>query len=243
MRKRYKIIYSLAVSLAVFFFIITLGAKPVMADSESVELKTYPCDMTLWTGIETYFDNTWYFNEAGYKVTSVTSSDPAVIKVIREGRKSNIESYWLLPKKAGKATITVKYKTKSGKAKVLKLTRKVKPCPKVFKSMKVNGKTVDLSKNKTFYRAKYTKVSPKIKLELNGDWQIVEKYGGLVKFKKNGDFSKQKDFTVQARRTLFEGKALSFPKTWDSFTLTIGLENDDGEVFRYNIDLYRKSFN
>lgn len=244
MKKQLTKFFSLLLILAMSFCLITLGALPAMADSESEMPDTYPYDTTLWVGVEAYFSNTWYFNEAGYKVTSVTSSDKSVIKVKRwkEDSKTNIESYWLLPKKPGKATITVKYKTKTGKAKSLKLTRTVKPFPKVFKSLKVNGKTVDLSEYKTYYDAKYTKTSPKVKLELNGDWQITQKYGYLIKHKKNGDFLKEKNFNIPARKTLYEGKALKFPKTWDDFGITITLENDDGEVYEYHINLYRKSY-
>ncbi len=240
MKKKLTKLFSLVLTLAMLLCLTTLVTKPVAADSGYRGLSTYPSDTTLWTGVDTYFNETWVFDEYGYKVISVTSSNPKVIKVNREGKKSDINSYWLRPKKAGKATVTVKYKTNTGKTKTEKLTRRVKPCPEVFKSLKVNGKTVDCSENKVEYIAKYTGTKPKVKLELNDDWQIVEKYGWLSQFDKNGNWLKDKEFEVKARKTLYTGKALSFPKKWDDFGLTILLENDDGDVFQYQVRLYRK---
>ncbi len=242
MKKKLTKLFSLVLTLAMLLCLTTLVTKPVAADSDYNDLDTYPFDSTLWTGIETYFNNTGAFDDLGYKVISVTSSNPKVIKVKREGSKSNINNYWLLPKKAGKATITVKYKTNTGKEKTDKLIRRVKPCPEVFKSMKVNGKTVDLSEHKVDYDAKYTGTKPKVKLELNDDWQIIEKYGWLSQFDKNGNWLKDKEFKVKARKTLYTGKALSFPKKWDSFGLNLVLENDDGDQYVYRIMLNRKTF-
>ena len=87
MKKKLTTLFSLALALAMFISMITLGAVPVTADSGNYpKLTTYPSESTLWTGVDAYFSETWVFDELGYKVISVTSSDPAVIKVRREGR-------------------------------------------------------------------------------------------------------------------------------------------------------------
>jgi len=123
-----------------------------------------------------------YSSKSGKSATvkSVKSSNKKVIKVSKyyyyDDKNKKHTGYELLYKKAGKAKITVKYKTPSGKVKTAKKTITVKPYPNPIKSLKVNGKKVSTKKNQYFYDKKYKGTKAKIKVKLNKGWKIKSAY-------------------------------------------------------------------
>ena len=157
------------------------------------------------------------------EITSVKSSKKSVIKVIKhtdkDSRGNKYTMFWLEAKKAGKATITVKYKTPSGKTGTLKKTIRVKKYPKPVKSLKVNGKTVKVSDNKYFFFQKTSKKSVKVKMTPKKGWKIMSV--NAVAFTKNDNTKK-----ISVKKTQIKnGKAISFPKKYKELNLDVEMTN------------------
>lgn len=107
----------------------------------------------------------------GAKVTSITSAKPATLKV---GKKAGYGPYglWMQPLKAGKCKVTVKYKL-NGKTKSAVQTMTIKKYPSPISWLKVNGKKVNLTKNKFLVEnKKYTKKQFTVAFKLNSGWKV-----------------------------------------------------------------------
>ena len=156
--------------------VLTLLVSAVCATTAfAATVKIVPS--TLWTGttyeypdafeVENFPDNA--------KVTSVKSSNTKLLKVV--SFTSDIEETVLKAVKAGKPKLTIKYKVGS-KTYTKSATFTIKAYPKAYQYIKVNGKAIDLTKNKFYYDVnKYTKTTAKIAYKLNSGWSLEYSYG------------------------------------------------------------------
>ena len=132
----------------------------------------------------------------GAKSFSVTSSNKNIIKAGCDN-KSDPSSLWINPLKVGKAKITVKYKV-GGKSKSVSATFTVKKLPKPFTWVKVNGKKIDLNKNKLGYDClKYTKTTITVDFKLNSDWKVQFLDGAKIRGDEYEDFSWKKGKAIK----------------------------------------------
>ena len=163
---------------------------------------------------------------ANAKSFSVTSSKPGVLKV---GKQKGFGPYgwWMEPLKPGKAKITLKYKT-GGKIKSVSATFQVKNYPDPFEYIKINGKKVDLKKNKfEFYSRNYKKKTFTVSFKLNAGWKldsnpcpgaywIGDDFGDGIKWKN--------------------GKSFKLPAEYDRLCAAIDIVNKNtGDFFNYEI--------
>ena len=164
-----------------------------------------------------------------YTIKKVTSSSTAV-KVKKE--KYDNKTYWFAyGKRAGTATVKITYK-KNGKIKKISQKIKVKKYPNQIKSLKVNGKKINISKNKFEYTKRYKGTSPKIKLALKSGWKITYIDGQY--YKKDT----MKSFKVK-KSQITKGSKISFPKKYDSMIVWIYMQNKKGDSIKYDVVLYR----
>ena len=212
-----KRIISLMLSVFVAFGLVFVSTGDVKADSVDWYIAmsdTEYANMPIPTSVEVFNDD----GEAA-TVTSVKSSNKKSAKV--SSYEYDGETYYLVSFKAiGKAKITVKYKTPDGETGTLTQTVTVKKYPKPFKSLKVNGKTKKVSKNKYMCEVtKYKKTTAKVKMALNKGWKIAD-----VSVTAN-DYSANKTKEIKVSKSAIKkGKAFKFPKKYDSLDINIGLK-------------------
>ena len=172
------------------------------------------------------------------KVTSVTTSNKKVVKVTKsivffqKGKKGPI--YSLKFKKAGNATITIKYTRPNGKKATIKKKVLVKKYPAHIKSLKVCGKAVKTSKNKyQFTLKKYKKNSVTTNIKLKKGWEVSDVYVDY--------YTKNKWVKGNSIKTslVTKGKKISFPKKYAYMSIDIGMTNDKGDFISYMIYIYR----
>lgn len=189
-----------------------------------------PLPSVMWIGEYSYLVSVYKMDSSKeYTVKKVTSSSSAV-KIKKE--KWDDKTYWLAtPKKAGTATVKVTYK-KSGKTKKISTKIKVKKYPNHIKSLKVNGKKINISKNKFTYTKRYKGTSAKIKMALKSGWKIKSVDG--VYYKKDTN----KSFKVK-KSQIAKGSKISFPKKYESMDVWIRMVNKKGDVITYDVYLYR----
>lgn len=159
------------------------------------------------------------------KITSVKSANKGIVKV-----KKPYGYYRAVAVKPGKTKLTIKYKTVSGKNATTKKTVRVKAYPNPIKSLKVNGKSVSLTKDQRYlYEGyKYKKTKAPVAVSLNDGWKITTAYGFY--YTKNYDMKEIKG----VKKSLTGGKAISFPKKYKmiqiTFTMSKGNDNIDYTV-------------
>lgn len=159
------------------------------------------------------------------KAFSVTSNRKAVVKAGCDDR-NDPDSLWINPLKTGNAKITVKYKTGS-RTKSVSATFTVKEYPDPFVWVKVNGKKVDLSKNKLGYDVdKYAKKSITVDYKLSSGWKLKSRT--VARFK--GDDIKDSAWK--------KNKAISLSGC-DMAIVNIVLKNGVGDEFTYMVFVTR----
>ena len=139
--KRFCIIMLLVIPAAAF-----LGLNSYAATSKYVKLASG----TLWEGDEVYRGVTYKKATDEATIVSIKSSKPKVIEATKDEEYKDLQANTIVPLKLGKSTITVTYKYRGKKYSTSALYT-VKKYPAPFKSMKVNGKNVDLKENKFSY--------------------------------------------------------------------------------------------
>ena len=174
--------------------ILMIGCHVLDAAAAS---KYYLNEEVLWEGNDASVSSPHgNFPEDKISILSVKSSKPKVIKIERRRTSHNdISSYTLLPLKAGKSKITVKFKYKkktysaSGNFTVKKYV-----CP--FQWIKIDGKKIPLAKNKySYYTSNGNKKKSTVTIKLKKGWK-VNNWEGI-------DFKNFSNFTVK------NGKAFS----------------------------------
>lgn len=170
------------------------------------------------------------------KVTSVTSSNSKVVKVVKEtytnekGKKQYF--FHLNYKKAGTAKLTVKYTRANGKKATIKETLKIKKYPNMIKSLKVNGKAVKVSKNKFVYSvSSFKKTSAKIKMATKNGWKVKE---ATVDF-----YGKSYSYKELKKSVITKGSSISIPKKYERAIVYIYMENKAGDQITYEVDFIR----
>ena len=167
------------------------------------------------------------------KVTSVTSSDKSIVKP-KKKKSGDTTFYQIKPLKKGTAKITVKFKTSSGKKQSLTKKITVKKYPNQIKSLTVNGKSVDVSKNKYTYNKKFTGKKAKIGIKVKKGWTVYYASGSL--YSSEAKKSKAVDDVLNKVK---EEKNISFPAKYDSLNVYILMISDKGASISYTITLHR----
>ena len=221
-------------------FVMAFGM--VLADTAAVSAGS-SWDLTIsptvyvgepWAGLEVYNIKT----DKSATVISLTSSAPKVIKIRKnkgEGENGEVVyDFEAVPKKAGKAKLTGKFRMSNGKTGSFSKTVVVKKYPGQIKSLKVNGKSIDLKKNKyNYYLEGFTGNNVTIKMNLKKGWKITSAEGSLDNF----DTGKSKQIK-NAKKLLKSGKTISFPQSYNSFWISITMEKGD-DMLSYGIQLRR----
>lgn len=137
---------------------------------------------------------------SGFKTVSVKSSNPKVIKVTK---KADPRKITLQAKKAGKATITVKY---SWKGRTYTTRAKYTALTYPLKSIVLNGKKLNLVKNPFWYDIKkYAKKSATIKVNAAKGWKLKSITYNNKKVKNGSSFKPVKNLNSDADITLAKG--------------------------------------
>lgn len=220
----------LAVFVAFSMLCVFTGEADAASGPVKLDKKTY------WVGEESWGSapvlptgNNWDAVDNA-KLVSVKSSKSSVLKAVKDG--NDLYGYYLMPKKAGKSKITVKYKLK-GKTYTMSRTYSVKKYPNPIKALKLNGKTIKTSKNKFSLNTDgYKKTSAKIKITPNSGWKITLAYITLVK----GDINKLKEIKPSVFK---KGGSIKIPSGYNGY-IFINLENSKGETFNYGVRFFRE---
>ena len=226
--KKYSKVLSMV--LAVFMVFGMTCISTVEADAASAPVKIMK--HTYWVGEESWGPAPYMASEkvcANAMLLSVKSSNKKVLKVVKtEG--DDLYSYYLVPKKAGKSKITLKYKYK-GKTYKLSKTMQVKKYPKPIKKIKINGKTKKPSKYKfSCDTNNYKKTSAKIKITPAKGWKIT---GGYI--------SQDESYFKTLKASVFKnGKSIKLKKDCSAY-IYITMVNKKGETFDYGVSFIREN--
>ena len=197
----------------------SIGLPDLMWENDPV-----PCDVDVQK-----------IDSAGYcTITNVTSSKKNVVKIIKE-KYAKETVYYAYAKKAGTSVIKVTFKNDSGKKQIITTKIKVKKYPKPIKLLKVNGKSVNLSKNKYMFSKKYTGSSVRVKITPKSGWEISTVYGHY--YDKNWEMKNANIKVPQIKK----GSAIAFSKKYQSMDIFIVLKNKKtGETLDYGVDFSRR---
>ena len=195
---------------------LTAGSADVSTQADKVRIDTE----TLWAGCEYYMPVMIAFFPQNAKITSITSSNSKVIKPVLNS--SAAYDNYLIPKKAGKSKITVKYKVGS-KTKKVSATYTVKKYPKAYSSITVNGKKINVKKKKYYYDVEgYKKTSAKVNVKPAKGWKIIS----------------TTLWVGQKAKDVKNGKSFKIPKGKNAYAFFV-LSNAKGDVIQYGIRFYR----
>ena len=250
MRKRNRRIWALLLS-----FVMVLACMPMSAFADDTEDGWgFTNPTSLWPGksygvkIEKYDETLGYSIRA--KLIDVTTSDPSVVGLKKYTVRTSYSQgdddgltdlgtsvsyiFNMMPKMPGEAVITAEYLV-DGESEPRTMTQTVivEKYPNHIKSLKVNGKAVNVSKNKYYYcKENYKKTAFKVKFALKKGWKITSLKGTLY-----SDYKDDKYFKV-TKKMITGKKKISFPKTWDICTIEINMTNGD-KTISYKIDMER----
>ena len=219
MKNKLLRILALAMLLA-----LVVSAIPATAEAKKVSIK----GQLLWAGA--YGESITVKNAPeGAVVTSVKSSNKSVLKVNQYG--DTFDDISVTPKKAGKAKITVKYKVGKNSYSVTSANFTVKKFPKAIKSLKVNGKSVSLTKDKFDYPLfDYAKTKGTITVKAASGWKVSK----LVLF-PDPDYNPSSTY----RKTVKNGKSFNIPSD-GSYCVDITMTNKKtNDVFVYHVGFFR----
>ncbi len=129
------------------------------------------------------------------RIVSVKSSNKNVLKVKKEGSKL-FHGVRLIPRKKGKSKVTLTYKYDGRKYKATAVYT-VKN-PDIFNWIKVNGKKIDLKKNKDrYWKTNYKKKKLRVKFSAKKGWKM-DRLGSEVTFEDGNPAVKFKNgMTIQ----------------------------------------------
>lgn len=160
------------------------------------------------------------------KILSIKSANPSMLKVGKE-KGFGPWGIWMLPLKVGKCRITIRYKL-NGKTSSMSQVITIKKYPSPFAWIKVNGKKVDLKKNKfEFYSRNYKKKTFTVSFKLNAGWKLDSNPcpGAYWIGDDFGDGFKWKN-----------GKSFKLPAEYDRLCAAIDIVNKNtGDFFNYEI--------
>lgn len=153
---------------------------------------------------------------AGFRISS---SKKDVIKVGKDS--DDAFGMWMKPVKTGKSTVTITYKS-GGKTRKISAQYKAKKYPDPFAWIKVDGKKLNLKKDKVAADVTgYKKNSVKVNFQLNSGWKLNSLSG--MRFGQDGNTP----FTWK------KNKAVSFSNA-GTLVFSIQLKNTkSGDLFEY----------
>jgi len=158
-------------------------------------------------------------NDEFMDVLSASSSNSAVLKVTTKTQKiqgQSIKTVYVTGKKAGLATLTVSFRNAGGKKATLKEVLPVLSYPGWVKTFTIDGKKVDLSKNKYEYSKKTGKTSIKVKLIPTQAHPIEDAEAYVY----DSDTGNSKEIKV-TKAMLKNGSAIKFPEKYDSLEIYV----------------------
>ena len=195
---------------------LVIAAVPAVAEADVV----MDTDKVYWIGQGfTYV----YVDDPSYSAqfVKVESTNPKVLKV-KHGEDDGL-CFYLKPVKAGRSTLELTYEL-DGRQATLKKTVQVKKYPSPITSLKVNGKTVKLKKNKfTYTVSKFKKTSAIIKVKASKGWKVKGVYA---------------DIEYVGYKKLKNGKSFKIPKDGRA-SVWIDLVNGKKQLFTYRIEINR----
>lgn len=189
------------------------------ATSALAEGKLHPI-MPLYGGMKSYYQLDVEGMPYNAKLISAKSSNPKIIAIKTGVKEKNDIVVRAL--KAGTVTITIKYKV-GKKTYTVKDKLTAKKFPRIFKSLKVAGKTVDLKKDVGGYTLKkFKKTTAKIEIVPANGWEIGNIRG----------------YIGGKSVSITNGKNFSIPKKKDAY-INVSAYNDEGEYLYYVIEIKR----
>lgn len=223
-KMRFKKILSLVLTAFVAIGTLAAGAVQVNAADEHWELWV---PTPVWTGTSYGIDVSDWENNEFATITSAKSSDSSVLKVKKYTYDDGSVFWEMKGKKAGKAKITVKFTKPSGETGTIKKTVKVKKFPYEFKSLKVNGKKINIKKNKFYLDEKVSKSKTKlyIKMALKKGWKVIDVYADRS---KNGN--KYSTFKV-SKSAVKKGTAIKFPKKYKYCDINVTMQKGKDIIY------------
>ncbi len=165
-------------------------------------------------------------------LTSVTSSNTNVATVYKKDGEYYVKGVAL-----GKVTITGNY-TYKGQTGSISVPLEVKQVPVFFKSLKVNGKSVNLAQFPFGMNQKTKKASVKIKAPVAPGWKVQKVTARAYKGMKDYKGTKVK----VTKKMIKKGKKIKFAKKYSNLIVFVDLVNTNtGEREGYSFQFYRKS--
>jgi hypothetical protein len=160
------------------------------------------------------------------KILYIKSAKTSMLKV---GKKAGFGPWgiWMLPLKIGKCRITIRDKL-NGKTSSMSQVIAIKKYPNPIAWIKVNGKNVDLKKNKfEFYSRNYKKKTFTVSFKLNADWKLESN-------PCPGAYWIGDDFADGIKWK--NGKSFKLPAKYDRLCAAIDIVNKStGDFFNYEI--------
>ena len=222
MKKR---LFALVLSLALLLSVTAFPALAAEENAVSANAKASIGAMTLYVGCgdaELTLKN-WDWNA---EVRVFKSSNPSVIAI-----ENGVDSFpSIIPKKAGKAMITVKYRL-NGTTYTMKKTFTVLKYPKAIKTVTINGKKIalkDEQKVKYYYDGINKKIAMTINLKPNSGWSISKIKAYTYDY---GDEDTHKALTVKNNKKFY------VPVDRDA-VVTYVLKNKAGTKFQYTVYVF-----
>ena len=218
MKSRWIRILALALLLA-----LTVSEVSAMAETKKVKIVSetvyagcgeYWLDVENWTGYE--------------KTTLVKSSNSSVLKV------KNKRWLCVIPKKAGKAKITLEYEL-DGKSYSTSTTFTVKKYPNPIKSLKINGKSIKL---KDSDRLGYTFYLPDDGLKSSIIINMKPASGWSISKIRAYSYSPVDDDVKEAKFTVKNNKKFTLKAELNA-KVTYTLKHKKGQTFNYGIHFWR----
>ena len=243
MSYKIKRVMSLAIAVFVAFGMMAFGTGEANAASSKVKVYVYGMNQ----------ENHIYVGEKGYAgaydtksdkmpiIKSVKVADKTIAKVKKETYKYNgkkYKEYYVIGKKAGKTKVSIKYKFKGKTATKSKIVT-VHEYPNAIQSITINGKNVPLTGEKAFrYEKKYSKKKTKVNVKVvpAPGWKVIDTYGEV--YTVNGKSVKQSSIK-KAKTKVKKGSDISFAKKYKNCWLNVQMTNRNGDMFSYEINLYR----
>lgn len=172
------------------------------------------------------------------KIYSVKSSDSSVAAPVKQTYKDidgkTHKFYIMKTKKPGVVKITISYRTVKGKKASMKKKVSVKAYPNEIRSLRVNGKKINLNKagNRYFISRKCKTTKPRVKLKVAKGWKLD--YLRAYAYGNSGE--KKVKLT---KKMLRSGKTIKFQKRYKNLFIDLSFRNADGDLIYYTVNLYR----
>ena len=220
MKKSLRLFSSLMLAVCMAFVMVIICTTQVKADARYSSTLDDLCFVGQKIEVQV-IDND---NHDDITVTSLYTSSSSVLDVSVTNVKGSYGTFYAECKKVGSSKVTIGYRdNKEGKNKTYKQTVIVAPYPKWAKTFTVNGKKVNLSKNKNkfAYTQKFSGKNPKIKLITTGtdDVNFID-YVKAYAYKKGGGKGKRIKLT---KKMLKNGTEFDFPSKYAYIEVNVGI--------------------